>query len=160
MDRIDIKILNLLQQNGKISNQELAEKVALSPSPCLRRVKQLEDSGYIDRYAAELDPTKIGLGFSVLLSVELKSHDLSVMGNFEKCIKKIPEIIQCYMVSGQPYAYTMKVVSPSLDHYQNLLLNVLVQIPGVKNVNSGVIIKTVINDRALPLAHLEQDDND
>lgn len=154
MDRIDRQILTLLQENSKISNQELAEKVALSPSPCLRRVKQLEEDGYIDRYVALLNPKKVGLELAVLVSVELNSHEPAVMTDFETAIKNVPEVLQCYLVAGQTHEYILKVVTPSLEGYQELLLKKLIQIDGVKNVNSSFIMRRIIDDSPLPLGHL------
>src|SRR5476651_2336619 len=105
MDRIDKKILEVLQADGRISNQELAEQVALSPSPCLRRVKQLEEEGYIRGYVALLDPTKIGLQLTIMVSLTLTNHDPKVMKHFEETVASFPEVIQCYLITGQSADY-------------------------------------------------------
>src|SRR4249919_2958719 len=109
MDRIDKKILEILQNNSQISNQELAEKVALSPSPCLRRVKQLEENNYINRYVALLNPEKIGLQLTIIVSVGLSTHDPKKMHAFEKNMKSFPEVIQCYLIAGQTADYLLKI---------------------------------------------------
>src|SRR5437867_1987164 len=101
IDRIDRKILEILQSDGHISNQDLAEKVALSPSPCLRRVKQLEDEGFIVKYVALLNPEKIGLSLTIMVLVGLDSHASDKMSSFEKSIASFPEVSQCYLITGQ-----------------------------------------------------------
>src|SRR3990172_900623 len=98
MDRIDKKILEILQSNGQITNQDLAEKVALSPSPCLRRVKQLEDEGYIVKYVALLSPEKVGLSLTIMVLVGLDSHAADKMSSFENSIASFPEVSQCYLI--------------------------------------------------------------
>src|SRR5579862_3846178 len=92
MDKIDLKILDLLQKDGKLNNQDLADKIALSPSPCLRRVKQLEDEGFISKYVALLNPEKVGLELTIIVLVGLTSHDAKVMSKFETAIKSFPEV--------------------------------------------------------------------
>ena len=111
LDFIDKKILEALQRNGQISNLDLADQVALSPSACSRRVKALEDQGYIERYAALLNPKKIDLNLMVMVSVTLKTHDTEIMENFESSIKKMPEVIQCYLTAGQSADYVLKAVT-------------------------------------------------
>lgn len=154
MDKTDIKILKLLQNNGKLSNHELADRIALSPSPCLRRVKLLEDDGLIEKYVAILDPVKLGLHLNVLVSVGLESHDPKLMTNFETKIKSFSEITQCYLVAGQQHDYMLKVIVPTLDDYQHFLLKKLTQIAGVKNVHSSFILKKVVDHTTIPLHHL------
>ena len=115
MDRIDKKILKLLQSNSKINNQELADEVALSPSPCLRLVKQLEEAGYIHKYVALLNPEKLGLQLTILVSVGLTSHDPKLMANFESKIKALSEVVQCHLIAGQEKDYMLKVIVPGLS---------------------------------------------
>lgn len=154
IDRIDKKILQLLQENGKINNQELAEKVALSPSPCLRRVKHLEDEGYINKYVALLNPEKLGLQLTILVSVGLDSHDAKLMAKFEKIIKTYPEVVQCHLIAGHFQDYMLKVVVPNLNVYQSFLLNKLTQIEGVKTVQSNFVLRNIVDESSLPLDHL------
>lgn len=155
MDNIDKKILKLLQLNSQISNQELAEKVALSPSPCSRRVKQLEDDGYISKYVALLDPKKLGLELTIIVLVGLDSHDPEKMTGFEKTILSIPEVIQCYLIAGQEADYLLKVVVPNLNEYQSFLLDKLTRINGVSNVHSSFVLRRIIDKTELPLNHLK-----
>lgn len=154
MDRIDKKILEILQSNGRISNQELAEKVALSPSPCLRRVKQLEDDGYISQYVTLLNPQKIGLQLTIIVLIGLSSHDAKKMKVFENKIAAIPEVVQCYLIAGQSADYLLKVIVPSLNDYQTFLLNKLTEIDGVSQVHSSFVLQQIVDKTALPLDHL------
>lgn len=154
MDRIDKKILHLLQLNCKINNQELAEKVSLSPSPCLRRVKQLEEEGYINQYVALLNPTKLDLQLTVIVTVGLNSHDSKVMAKFEKIIQSYPEVVQCYIVAGQTHDYAIKVVVQNLNEYQHFLLDKLTQIEGVRTVHSSFVLRSIVDTSYLPLSHL------
>lgn len=151
VDRIDLNILEVLQLNSRISNQELAEKISLSPSPCLRRVNQLEQSGYINQYVALLNPEKIGLTLTVVILVGLSSHSPKIMSNFEKKIGELPEVMQCYLIAGQSADYMLRVVVPSLNEYQTFLLKKLTQIEGVNNVHSSFVIRNIIEKTALPL---------
>ncbi len=153
MDRVDKKILELLQLNSKISNQELAEKVSLSPSPCLRRVKQLEDDGYINKYVALLNPEKLGLQLTIFASVGLSSHDPKITSGFEKIIKSLPEVVQCHLVTGQAQDYLLKIIVPNLNVYQSFLLNKLTQIEGVRSVYSNFVLHNVVDKTSLPLTH-------
>ncbi len=154
MDKIDKKILELLQQDGKISNQTLADKVALSPSPCLRRVNQLEDAGYIDKYVALLNPEKLGLQLTIFVTIGLGTHDAKKMTKFENAIKSFPEVTQCYLIAGQAQDYVLKVIVANLNDYQIFLLNKLTQLPDVKTVHSSVVLRNIVDKTALPLNHL------
>jgi Lrp/AsnC family leucine-responsive transcriptional regulator len=154
LDRTDKKILDILQSDSHISNQELADRVSLSPSPCLRRVKQLEEDGYIRQYVALVDPEKVGLTLSIILLVGLSSHDPAKMQGFERAVKAFPEVVQCYLIAGQSADYMLKVVVPSLSEYQSFLLNRLTRIDGVSNVHSSFVLQNIIEKTALPLNHL------
>ncbi|GAB4223156.1 MAG: Lrp/AsnC family transcriptional regulator [Gammaproteobacteria bacterium] len=156
MDKIDKKILEQLQQNSSISNQDLAEKVALSPSPCSRRVKQLEDEGYIKKYVALLDPEKLALSITVLIAVGLVSHEPKLMRSFEQHIQKIPEVVQCYLIAGQQADYMLKIIVPSMLEYQTFLLNKLTRIEGVNTVHSSFILRNIIDKTELPLSYALQ----
>jgi len=155
MDRIDKNILESLQQNSKISNQELADKVSLSPSPCLRRVKQLEEDGYIDKYVALLNPKKLGLELTILVSVGLSSHDHKIMTNFENIIKTLPEVVQCHLIAGQAQDYMLRVLVSSLNEYQTFLLNKLTQIEGVRNIHSSFVLQSIVDQTSLPLSQVK-----
>ena len=154
MDRIDKRILEILQENAQISNHELADHVGLSPSPCLRRVKLLEDNGYIKKHVALLDPEKIGLSLTVMVSVGLNSHESDVMVEFEKAIRLLHEVVQCYLITGQSADYLLKVLVPDLKAYHAFLLNKLTCIKGVINVHSSFVLQNICDKTALPLNHL------
>ena len=154
MDKIDKKILELLQLNSQISNQELADKVALSPSPCSRRVKLLEDEGYINKYIALLNPQKLGLEMTILLFVGLNSHDPKKMRHFETAVSVMPEVMECLMIAGEKADYVLKILVPNLDSYQSLLLNKITRIEVVSNVRSSFVLKSIVDRTALPLNHL------
>jgi Lrp/AsnC family leucine-responsive transcriptional regulator len=155
MDKTDKKILELLQANSRISNQELADKVSLSPSPCLRRVNQLEEAGYITHHVALLDPEKIGLPLTIIILVGLTNHDPKKMANFEKSMENSPEVMQCYLIAGQTADYMLRIVVPGLPEYQDFLLKKLTQIEGVNTVHSSFVVRNVIEKTALPLKHLK-----
>ncbi|MCX7125596.1 MAG: Lrp/AsnC family transcriptional regulator [Gammaproteobacteria bacterium] len=151
MDRIDKKILTLLQDNGRLSNQELADEIALSPSPCLRRVKALEDNGIIQKYVALLDPESLALQLTVMVSVGLDKHSPERMRQFELSIKKIPEVIQCYLITGQSADYLLKVIVTNMQHYQKVLLERITQIDGVTSVHSSFVLQKIVDKTNLPL---------
>ena len=151
MDRIDKKILNLLQHDGKMNNQDLAKQVALSPSPCLRRVKQLEKEGYIEKYVALLNPQKLGLELTIIVSVGLRTHDAAVMAGFAEKMRLFPEVVQCYLVAGQEQDYILKVIVPNLDVYHSFLLKKLTQIEGVRNIHSAFVLDRIVDETALPV---------
>ncbi len=155
MDRTDKRIIELLQSNSQITNQELADQVSLSPSPCLRRVNHLEEEGYINKYVAILDPEKIGLTLTIIILVGLSHHDPKTMSNFEKKIDDCSEVMQCYLIAGQSADYMLRVVVPSLIEYQHFLLNKLTQIDGVTSVHSSFVIKNIIEKTELPLKFME-----
>jgi len=151
MDKIDKKILEILQTNSQITNQELADEVSLSPSPCLRRVNNLETSGYISRYVAIVNPEKVGLILTIVILVGLSSHDPKTMLNFEKTMEASPEVLQCYLIAGQSADYMLRIVVRDLAEYQQFLLNKLTQINGVTSVHSSFVIKNLIEKTALPI---------
>ena len=154
MDRTDKKILEILQENCQISNQELADRVALSPSPCLRRVKLLEENGYIKKQVAILSQEKLGLELTVVVLVGLNSHQPAVMAAFEETVRFFPEVIQCYLITGQSADYLLKIVVPDLDAYQSFLLGKLTSINGVSSVHSSFILRKVCDTTTLPLDYL------
>lgn len=156
MDRTDKKILELLQSNCQISNQELAELVALSPSSCLRRVKQLEDNGYIKKQVALLEPEKLGLQLTVIVLVGLNSHQPGIMNEFEDKIRYLPEVIQCYLITGQSADYLLKIIVPDMNAYQSFLLSKLTCISCVDTVRSSFILRTITDTTALPMDYLDK----
>jgi Lrp/AsnC family leucine-responsive transcriptional regulator len=153
LDRADRRILALLQERGRMSNVELAQAVALSPSPCLRRLQRLESAGVIARYAAVLDPRKVGLGLIARLDVMLDKQAEHARSTFRRAVQKWPEVLSGYALSGQ-WDYTLEVVAPDLDHYSRFLMEKVLALPVVVNVNSSFVLETVKDTTALPLAHL------
>ena len=153
LDRTDRKILDLLQRDGRLSNVELAERVGLSPSPCLRRVKALEGTGHIEGYRAQLGRERVQLGVTVFLGVKIEGHANRRADAFEKAILAMPEIVACHMVSGEA-DYLLEVVVPDLERYQRFLLDKLLELPMVREVRSNIAIRSLKASAALPLDHL------
>ena len=151
LDRYDRRILAELQHNGRISNQELAERIGLSPSPCLRRVRALEESGLIAGYRALLDAKKLGLSLMALIHISMDRHTPERFANFEDRIKALPEILKCLLITGQDADYQLKVIVRDMDAYQALLLNKITRSEGVSGVHSSFVMRRVIDKSALPL---------
>lgn len=154
LDAIDRRIVAELQADARLSNVQLAGRVGLSPSPCLRRVKRLEQAGYIEGYRAVLRRERIGLGFSVFLGVKIDGHANERALTFEKEVTAMPEVISCHLVSGEA-DYFLEVVVPDLEHYQQFLVGKLLNLPNVREVRSNIAIQTLKAGAPLPLAHLE-----
>lgn len=151
LDKYDGAILAALQKDGRISNQELADQIGLSPSPCLRRVRALEDSGLIVGYRALLDAKKMGLTLMALIGISMDQHTPERFANFESEISAIPEVLECLLITGQQSDYQLKVVVADMDGYQHLLLNKITRIAGVTGVHTSFVLRPVINRTALPL---------
>ncbi len=151
LDRYDQKILELLQQDGRISNQDLADSIGLSPSPCLRRVRTLEESGIIAGYHAVLDAKKLGLTLMALIHISMDRHTPARFANFEKKISEIPGVLECLLITGQDADYQLKVVVRDMDAYQELLLNKVTRIEGVTGVHSSFVLRRVVDKISLPL---------
>jgi len=154
LDRYDLNILAELQRDARISNQELAERIGLSPSPCSRRVKQLEDDGYILRQVALLDRKKLGLSLTAYVNIGMDRHTPERFEHFEAVINQCPEVLECCLVTGMDADYQLKVVVPDMDHYQKFLLGQLTRIEGVTSVRSSFVLNQVISSTQLPLQHL------
>ena len=151
LDPIDLRILTALQENGRISNQDLADRIALSPSSCLRRLRALEESGLITGYRALLDAKKLGLSLMALIHISMDAHTPERFTHFEAEIAAIPEVLECLLITGQAADYQLKVVVADMDAYQELLLNRITRIPGVTGVHSSFVLRRVIAKTALPL---------
>jgi Lrp/AsnC family leucine-responsive transcriptional regulator len=151
LDGIDIKILEVLQADARISNVDLAGKVGLSPSPCLRRVRDLEESGLVRGYVALLDPAAVGLGVSVFVQVSLERQAERGLGEFEKKVLERPEVLECYLMTGDA-DYLLRVVVPDVAAFERFLMGHLTRIPGVASVKSSFALKQVKYSTALPLA--------
>ena len=154
IDRIDRHILEQLQQNGSLTNQELADKVGLSPSPCLRRVRALEDAGIIVRQVTILDHKKLGLSLTAIILIGMDRHTPERFVTFERQVGEYPEVQECYLITGQDADYMLKVVVPDMDHYHHFLLNRITRIQGVSGVHSSFVLRRVIDSTALPLGYL------
>jgi Lrp/AsnC family leucine-responsive transcriptional regulator len=152
IDRIDHQILTILQADGRIANQDLADQVGLSPSPCLRRVRALEESGLITGYRAMLDAKKLGLSLIALVHISMDRHTPERFANFEASVAVLPEVLECLLITGQDADYQIKVAVRDMDHYQALLLNKLTRIEGVTGVHSSFVLRRVIDRTALPLS--------
>lgn len=150
IDAASMKILAELQKDGRISSNELAEKIGMSASPCWRRQKELEDSGYIVRYTALVDRRKLGLSVVCLLHVSLLRHAEGVVEQFEQAMRLRPEVVECYETTGTS-DYLVKVVVADMDAYHDFLHNVLVKLNGVSQVNTSVALREVKYETALPL---------
>ena len=153
LDRYDRQILAVLQQEGRISNQELAERIGLSPSPCLRRVRTLEESGLIVGYRALLDARKLGLSLMALIGISMDQHTPERFANLEAAIADIPEVLECLLITGQQSDYQLKVVVRDMDGYQDLLLNKITRIPGVTGVHTSFVLRKVVDRTAMPLGN-------
>ncbi len=151
MDRYDRHILALLQQDGRISNQALAERVGLSPSPCLRRVRALEQAGIIAGYRALLDARRLGLNLMALVSISMDRHTPERFANFEARIARLPEVLECLLVTGQDADYQLKVIVADMDAFQALLLERITRIEGVTGVHSSFVLRRVLDHTALPV---------
>lgn len=154
LDRYDLKILAALQEDASISNQELADRIGLSPSPCSRRVKQLEEAGYIMRQVTLLDPQKLGLTLTAFVMIGMDRHTPDRFANFESAIRACPEVLSCALVTGMEADYQLRVVVQDMDHYQQFLLGTLTRIEGVSSVRSSFVLNQVVSSTELPLAHL------
>jgi Lrp/AsnC family leucine-responsive transcriptional regulator len=153
LDSFDRRILAALHTDGRLTNVELAEKIGLSASPCLRRVKRLEREGYIEAYRAVLQRKRIGLGVTVFVGVRIGGHANDRALGFEEATLAMPEIVSCHMVSGEA-DYLLEVVVPDLEAYQRFLVGKLLALPLVQEVRSNIAIQTLKAAGPLPLDHL------
>ncbi|MBE0484192.1 MAG: Lrp/AsnC family transcriptional regulator [Bacterioplanes sp.] len=151
MDRMDVRILQLLQHNSAISNVELAEKVGLSASPCLRRVKALEEQGVIAGYRAHLEAKRLGLDLMALIHISMDRHTPDRFEEFESRVRDCPEVLECYLITGQSADYVVKVLVQDMTAYQAFLLGTLTRIDGVSGVHSSFVMRKVVDRTALPL---------
>ena len=151
LDRYDHQILDILQHDGRISNQDLADKIGLSASPCLRRVRSLEENGIITDYRALLDAKKLGLSLMALINISMDRHTPERFAYFEAKISALPEVLECLLITGQTADYQLKIIVEDMDAYQILLLNKITRIEGVSGVQSSFIMRKVVDKTALPI---------
>ena len=154
LDRLDLRILDEMQKDGSISNLELAEKVGLSPSPCSRRVKQLEESGIINRTVTLLNPDKLNLKLTAIIQVSMDRHTPDRFECFEDTLAGYSEVISCSLITGQAADYMIEVLVQDMDGYQAFLLGKLTRIPGVTGVHSSFVLRKIIDRTEIPLDHL------
>ncbi|UCE31471.1 MAG: Lrp/AsnC family transcriptional regulator [Burkholderiales bacterium] len=155
LDRIDLRILDCLQHDGRLTNQELAERVSLSPSPCLRRVRRLEEAGVISRYVALLDAQALGLGLLAYVNVKLEKRALAQGGryafdDFRDAVRDWPEVLACYATTGDS-DYLMRVHVRDLAHFSRFVMDTLLKYPGVLDVRSSFALERIKDTTALPL---------
>lgn len=145
LDKIDRQILALLRENARISNLELAESVNLSPTPCARRVKQLEDSGVITGYSVTTDPRKLGYQLSVYIAISMDKHTAERFSNFEKKLREFPEVVSCSIVTGRSEDYLIKALVKDMAHYEEFLLHRLNRIEGIAQVHTSFELREVFS---------------
>ncbi len=150
LDAIDYRILDRLQDDARLTNVELAKAVNLSPSPCLARVRALEEDGLISRYVTLLDPVKLGLTVSVFMQVSLEKQVESALETFERAMRERPEVMECYLMTGDA-DYLLRVVMPDVPALERFIVDFLTRVPGVGNIRSSFALKQVKYKTALPL---------
>jgi Lrp/AsnC family leucine-responsive transcriptional regulator len=153
LDAIDRRILAELQADGRLTNVELADRVGLSPSPCIRRLRRLERDQVIQDYRATLDRAKLGLGLTIYVGVKVERHHDAEAAAFEDAVRALKPVISCHLVSGEA-DFLLQIVVPDLAAYERLLLGALLKLPGVKDIRSSFAIRTVKSAAPLPLDHL------
>lgn len=151
LDRFDRQILEILQREGRLPNQELAERIGLSPSPCLRRVRALEEAGLISGYRATVDARNLGLTLTALVHISMDVHTPERFATFEAAVGLLPEVLECLLITGQEADYQLKVAVRDMDHYQALLLGHLTRIPGVTGVHSSFVLRSVLKNAIVPV---------
>ncbi|MGO2213114.1 Lrp/AsnC family transcriptional regulator [Psychrobacter alimentarius] len=149
MDKIDRHILEVLQKEARLSTAELSERIGLSPSPCARRLKRLEDEGYIENYQANVNKAKVGIAMSFFVEVSLNSHQEDSIATFEKALSDMDEVINGHVVSGS-YDYLLEVVSPNLDGYERFTRK-LHKLASVKDIHTHLSVRKVIHKTTLPI---------
>ena len=151
LDRTDYRILHHLQNDGRLTNLELAERVGLSPSPCLRRVRALEDAGILKRYVGIVDAKAVGLPISAFINVSLRSQEVGALDMFQNAVSQFPEVMECYLMTGNA-DYLLRVVMPDLESYERFLADKLTRIPGIGSIQTSFALKPVVARTELPLA--------
>lgn len=150
LDAADLRLLACLQQDGRISATELAEKIGLTTSPCLRRLRLLEAAGVIRGYTAQVDQVKVGLPVSVFVSIKLERQSEEAMARFEQAVRRCPEVLECYLMTG-PRDYLLRVVARDLADYERFVKETLTRLGGIANIESSFALGQVKHTAALPL---------
>ncbi|MCB8822119.1 Lrp/AsnC family transcriptional regulator [Microvirga rosea] len=156
LDAIDLKILSALQGDGRLTNNELADQVGLSPSPCLRRVRRLERDGFIRTYRAVLDRESVGLGLTVFVEIKVEKHSRDNARALQDALSGMPEVVACHMVSGTA-DFVAEIVVPNLKAYERMLTEKLLTLPMIGDIRSNFVLTRAKSDAPLPLSHLKRD---
>ena len=151
LDSFDLKILAELQRNGGLSNQEIAERVGLSASPLSRRIRQLEERGVIRERVVRLNPLAVGLDLTVLIQIRMDRHTPERFEQLETAVKALPEVQECFLITGQEADYQLKITVPNMEEYQRFLLDKITRIEGVIGVHSSFVLRKAVDTTALPL---------
>ena len=149
-DKIDRKILQILQSNAKITNAQLSKEIGLSPAPTLERVKKLENAGIINSYHAKLDPSKVGLGVHTFVQASLKGHNNKTTKAFLEAIQTIDEVIECHHMTGTA-DFVLRIVAPDMESYQKIMVDKVSEIDVVDTLQTNVILKTYKDSKVMPL---------
>ena len=150
-DAYDRRLLQILQKDGRISNQDLADQIGLSPSPCLRRVRALEEAGAISGYRAILNARVLGYTLMALVYISMDKHTHERFAHFDQEISALPEVLECLLITGQEADYQLKVIVRDMDAFQELLLKKITRIQGVSGVHSSFVLRHVVDKTALPI---------
>jgi len=151
LDRSERRILELLQQHGRMSNVELSQQIGLSESPTFRRVRHLEDGGLITGYAAVVDQRRLGLEVTAFVQVSMEKQPDSATEQFHQCVHREPHIVECHAMSGS-HDYLMKVVARNIDHFSEICMQRILKFPGVRHVESSFSLREIKHSRVLPSA--------
>ena len=149
LDRYDRRILQLLQEDARQSNLELAERIGLSASPCLRRVRALEEAGVIRGYRALLDAQRLGLSLMALVHISMDRHTPERFASFDAAIRRLPEVLECLLITGQEADYQLKIVVRDMQAFQQLLLEKITRIEGVSGVHSSFVLRKIVDKTSL-----------
>lgn len=150
LDRTDLRILEQLQRDGRLSHVELAERVGLSPTPCTRRVRRLEQAGIIRGYAAILDPKRVGQNVAAYIQIKLERHTDDVIEHFRRTLEERPEVVAAHAMTGE-MDFLLHVVVPDLDALGQFTLHQLLKLPGVRDVRSGLVLETLKSSARVPI---------
>jgi Lrp/AsnC family transcriptional regulator, leucine-responsive regulatory protein len=156
LDKTDRRILDLLQQDGRMSVTDLAERVDLSPTPCARRVRQLETAGLIQGYAAIVDPKKLGQSIQAIVQIKLEQHSDEIVERFRKTLIDRPEVLACYTMTGE-MDFLLHVIVRDIDALSDFTMRRLLRVSGVRDVKSSIVLETVKRSTVIPLAELAPD---
>ena len=153
LDRMDKAILSLMQRDATLTNQQIADEIGLSPAPCSRRIRQLVEADYISKQMAILNRRAINLNLVAIVGISMDYHTAERFAGFEQAIAEIPEVVECFIVTGQQADYIIKVVVPDMDHYEKILLTQINTIEGVESVHTSFQLRDVFDNRPLPLTY-------